>query len=397
MEIEQRTFLKAKCDLVLDERKSRKNGQMSVAVRVYSARKYAYIKTGLKTKSWKSVSDEEKTRVMEIYEEVWNRVKAAPDGFNPKKLREKPTADLSFNEHMQQRIDRYVANNQFSCAAHYRAALEVFTRLHGTVQVSDLSPQLFIDLRKWMENQHYSQSTVKIYLSDMRAVANWLRFKKKITDDEYPFKLCVYDTEKVEIPLGNKRTDCFLNKDEVRMLWNDWKERGNKYLGLWLFSYLAGGMNIADVLRLKYDAHWTKTDGTELMYKRTKTIKKNEFPIIVPVTEPLREILESVESSGDSVFPYLDEKMTPKQIKDKITYINNRVSWHAEAAARRAGIKERVTSTWARHSFATVLSRERVPASYIEYEMGHANNGVSSHYIGGYSHEQMMEFSSLLL
>lgn len=397
MEIECRKYFNAKCDLVLDERKKHKNGDMSVSVRIYSARRYAYIKTGLRTKSWKTVSDEEKKRCISIYEELWDRVKAAPDGFNPRSLREKKQERESFNAHMQDRIDRYVENNQFSCAAHYRSALEIFTRLHGDVSVSDLAPQLFIDMKRWMESKHYSSSTIKIYLSDMKAVANWLRFKKKITDDEYPFKLCIYDTEKVTIPKGRKRTECYLDKEQVRLLWDDWKERGNEFLALWLFSYLAGGMNIADALRLTYDAHWTKTNGTELMYRRHKTRNKNEFSIIIPVTEPMRELIESFPTSGDSVFPYLADCTSEKQIKNRITYINNRVSWHAEAAARRAGIKERVTSTWARHSFATVMNREGVPYNYIEYQMGHANNGVSSHYIGGYTHEQMQKFSSLLL
>ncbi len=35
--------------------------------------------------------------------------------------------------------------------------------------------------------------------------------------------------------------------------------------------------------------------------------------------------------------------------------------------------------------------------NYLEYQMGHSNNGVSSHHIGGDTYDQMIEFSSRLL
>ena len=74
MEIEERNYFGVKCDLVLDDRRADKKGMRRVYVRLYHDRKYKKINTGLKTDSWKSVSDDEKRHCISVYDGIWKRV-----------------------------------------------------------------------------------------------------------------------------------------------------------------------------------------------------------------------------------------------------------------------------------------------------------------------------------
>lgn len=58
------------------------------------------------------------------------------------------------------------------------------------------------------------------------------------------------------------------------------------------------------------------------------------------------------------------------------------------------------SSTNARHSFATNLSRQKIPMDYISFAMGHSigNRGqITKRYISPYPIEEQMEYNSYLL
>jgi hypothetical protein len=60
----------------------------------------------------------------------------------------------------------------------------------------------------------------------------------------------------------------------------------------------------------------------------------------------------------------------------------------------------RPSSTYARHSFATNMSREKVSLDYISFAMGHSigNRGqITKRYIAPYSIEEQMRNNSYLL
>lgn len=399
MEIETRRYFDVKCDLLLDERRTDKRGNKKVLIRVYHDRKYKKINTGLKVSAWSSATDEERRKVMQIYENVWQKVidLVSRDCFSVENVTDAKISS-TLNEFMYEKIEQLRSNNQISTASHYSGALKVLSEKWPALSVRAMTAEHFKELKRHMESKGYSAATMQIYLTDIKAVVNWLRYKKIIREEDYPFRTCVYDTDKVEIPKGRKRTDCWLDKESIRKLWSRWRESHDRWLGMWLFSYLSGGMNIADVLDLRFDSHWTRTNGEELRYRRKKTAKKNDFDIIVPVTSELKEIIDSVGvRSGERIYTDLDGIHDAEGTRLVTMRVNTKIGKAVQYACSELGITENVTPTWARHSFATVMSRERVPANFIEGIMGHANNGISSHYIAAYSANEGKEFLSLLL
>jgi len=51
----------------------------------------------------------------------------------------------------------------------------------------------------------------------------------------------------------------------------------------------------------------------------------------------------------------------------------------------------------ARHSYATILAKKRVPESYTADQLGHANRTVTQNYFGNYSKEELFTYNSMLL
>lgn len=383
--IEKRRFMEVSIELAQDSRRG-------VITRLYHDRKY--IKKRLGIAEWKSATDEERTIAYEALNSLYNNVKQIYS-YNGKFTADmlKQTASLTryFNDYVQERINKYLDNNQISTAKHYTYALKQFNKQFGKVKVDELTSQHFIDYKKDMLSNGYSNASINIYLSDMKAVCNYLKYKKILTEDTFPFRQCIYDTDKVSIPQSDKRSEWYLDKEDIKKLYEYYIISKDKYLAIWLFSYLCGGVNVADILNIKTDRHWIKTNGTEFVYYRQKTIGKNNFPVIVPITKWLEPIIGHIEiKEGIKFFPYLAENLTPERRSKEIININNHVSRRVRKIAKMLSISDadKVSTTFARHSFATIMNREEIPYNFIEYMMAHANGGVSSHYIGRYTHEQ---------
>ncbi len=51
----------------------------------------------------------------------------------------------------------------------------------------------------------------------------------------------------------------------------------------------------------------------------------------------------------------------------------------------------------ARHSYATILAKLKVPESYIAESLGHANRTITQGYFGSYSKEERIQYNSMLL
>ncbi len=69
-------------------------------------------------------------------------------------------------------------------------------------------------------------------------------------------------------------------------------------------------------------------------------------------------------------------------------------------AAKILGWNIMPSSTFARHSFATNMSRSKVPMDYISFAMGHSvgNRGqITKRHISPYSLEEQLEYNSYLL
>lgn len=83
-------------------------------------------------------------------------------------------------------------------------------------------------------------------------------------------------------------------------------------LGYFLFSYLGNGMNVADMVHLRYDEQYTNSNGTEFIFMRQKTSARTggRSIVVVPIDLlPMQKLLgrlATIPKPGAYVFPILN-------------------------------------------------------------------------------------------
>lgn len=388
-------------ELILDKRKQLRDGSYNIIVRVYHKGRYAYIRTGY-TGTDKTMKNRQQS-VESFFDRVAETGKRLIDSgtFTLESLKGAihESKIVTLNALMRERQEKLSRERKASTQMHYKCACDRLTDCLGEIRICDVDKQKMIQFIDWMKEKKYSAATIDIYVSDVKSTINYAIYKGLMDSSKYPFKHSVYDYDSIKLPKSNKRSACYICKREMKELYFTFVKDPNIYLGMFLFSYLSGGTNIADLLYLTFDEHYYSSEGNELRFKRRKTEHKNDFYTVIPVNEYIRTIFDKLNIVPElnkrvfDILPYYDDHL---ELRRAEVGIINRVSAAANKAYKSIGGTKRITSTYARHSFATVMSREKVPAAYIEYAMAHSNNGVSSHYIAPFTTEELLQYSTML-
>lgn len=234
-----------------------------------------------------------------------------------------------------------------------------------------------------------TDTTINVYLSCIKASLNYAIYKGFFEQSNYPFKKNAWECDKVAIPKSAKRQDRWIDQGEMQAIWNTFtantNKKSNKWLGVFLFSYLTGGMNLADLVDLKFTKEWT-TKGV-LRFTRKKTAHKKSDTIAVPVSSHVNNLLDimGIEPiEGNPVFQFLQGEY----YRAKSTAASN---------LNRILAKHGISMTYARHSFCMIATKTKMPASMVEQAMGHSMPGVSSHYLAGWNTDEMRPYFEQLL
>lgn len=413
--ITTRKYFNVEVSIVLDTRYAKKDGTHNVAIMVYHEKQYLYHQMKLALHSWDEIHPDEEEKVYQELDYVYKMVKNLynDDMFSITALKAVIRAPKcnTLNDAMNQKIKKLEDNEQHSTAAHYRSALKKFESYFGKeVSLNKVNAAMFNQFKEKLYKEGKSTSTVIIYMCDFKTVISEAIALKKMPAKNYPFKQSKYDILKCELPIcPNKRTDCFFSKDEMDKLFTYYessKRIAKKWLSLFMFSYLAGGINFADMLRLKYDKYYFDSQEKELQFIRKKTERNNQMVVRIPLFDYMKKLIEEINAmhdrinapkEGEYVFPFLNDKMTAREKDDAVFKANTKSSRQLKLFAKECNITKSPSTTYARHSFATNMRRMGVPAEYIEYAMGHALKGVAGNYFGGYPFETMVKYNSMLL
>ncbi len=241
-----------------------------------------------------------------------------------------------------------------------------------------------------------------------------------LCDVPYPFS---NKREKglVSIPVAAHRKKMFLNVKQMTVLYNlflskeypeswdeEYKMRADQSLGLFLVQYLCNGFNLADAARLTYDTYYYQTDGKAFRFNRKKTANTSQAgaEVIVPIIEPLREILNQIAATPTRdgfVFPYiLDGAVSEADRRKRTQQENSNITDRMRKICVEAlGWDEslNVSNTWARHSFATNMRNAGFEMDYISESMGHSSSdhAITQIYIEHYPLEVQLENNMKLL
>lgn len=261
-----------------------------------------------------------------------------------------------------------------------------------------------------------STTTRGINLRHCRAIWNECRKRGFLLQTEYPFS---NDKEgKVSIPAPASRKEEYLDVDRMTQLYrvfqdknypDAWKsgyaERAHYSLGLFLVQYLGNGFNLVDVGQLTYSQYYFDTERKAFKFHRKKTRGRSTTgsEVIIPITEPLRYILNEIAAPpklNAPVFPdILDGVTHERDIRIKVSQANSNVQDRLIKICQDVLHWEvRPSGTWARHSFATNLTHAGIEREYIQESMGHSTHqSVTDRYIANYPLKKQMEYNGKLL
>lgn len=243
-----------------------------------------------------------------------------------------------------------------------------------------------------------SLTTVGIYLRNIRAVIfEWFRNERP---EGYNLPFGRTKDGLYQIPSGQNIKKALDFEDIEKLYYFELPFGSNSdfYRDLWMLSYLANGMNLKDICRLKY----SNIDSERLIFSRSKTLgtrKGNQQEIIVPLTAEIARIIDKWKipgSSGDFIFPILNHDLTAKQELNKIQGLIKRINKTMNEIAVKLGIDKKVNTYEARHSFATIAMREGYTVSIISKALGHRSVSTTEKYLGSFGIDSMREMAERL-
>lgn len=241
-----------------------------------------------------------------------------------------------------------------------------------------------------------SITSVGIYMRHLRFVYNEaISTYKTVSNELYPFSKKGY-----QIPASGN-TKVALPKTDIQTLTaniSEYPSIEHRSEQLWLFSYIANGMNFTDICRLK----WTDIENNTISFYRQKTIKtqKVKRQISVILRPELQEIINQYGTDPKSsvyVFPFINESMNEETKVNQIEYLIKTTNKYIRRTFEKLGLPPKLSTYHARHSFATILMRANVPIKFISDSLGHASLKTTTTYLHSFEDDQKQDFINHLL
>lgn len=308
-----------------------------------------------------------------------------------------------------------ISRKRAGTARSYQDALTRFQKDNGTdVSFEDITPEAIAKWRNIMLEK-LSRTTANIYLRTFSAVLH-VAYELQLTS--IPPKNLFRGLSIFSPNSSNSRRHYYLPSSEWNRMWSFYNSRGKNYpqtqiwpkpylekyleaLGLMIFMYLAGGMNLRDLCMLRYDKFYFLTGKKQLQFCRHKIADRINRNVELPIQQEMQMIMDrqgQQPKEGELIFPYLRYVIGDDEEENKATArLGQMIGNRMKKICQTLSLPCNLTPTWARHSFATNLIHAGVPKDYVAWAMAHTNNNTTSRYIASYSFEQMLEYNTLLL
>jgi integrase len=155
------------------------------------------------------------------------------------------------------------------------------------ISVGDVTVSFLKKFEKKVIGDNNSQATIDHHMRNLRTIINYFTHVVKSIPKEF------------EYPFGNGRftistyfpSTQVLKEAEIKSVidLNEFKTKEHGFArDVWVFLYRCNGANFADLLRMK----WSQINGNFIFFTRKKTEstrKNNRKPIIVPLTDKLKD------------------------------------------------------------------------------------------------------------
>lgn len=390
-----------------DTRRKKHSGLYPVKIQVVFNRVQRYYNTGkeLSQEEWATLSSTKSPKLMAVrsdiknsFEKVENTVRTLVEegsfSFDNLNIRLGKCVGDTLNTAYKNKINSLIETGTIGNSSVYSCAYRHLEKYAGDKIAFDaVTVDWLKKYEKAMLAEGKSYTTVSMYLRCMRAIFNEAKSIGVIKEAQYPF-----GKGKYEIPIGKGRKMA-LTLPQIKQIitYTDGTEATDHYRDLWFFSYLCNGININDLLKLKY----SNIDGDEIHFYRSKTLhtSKEKKEIEALITPEMKQIIErwgnSDKSPNSYIFPFLDGYNTPMEQKKRTQDVTRRINKRLKMIGDNLGISGISTYT-ARHSFASVLKRSGANIAYISESLGHSDLKTTENYLASFEKEERIKNAAFL-
>jgi integrase len=282
-------------------------------------------------------------------------------------------------------------NERPGTASSFQSALKSWQDFYKkpSLPFSQITVKLLYEYENYMKIGGKSDTTIGIYMRNIRRMFNLAIKSGNVKPDIYPFGK--KDDDLYSIPEGSnfKRA---LPKSDIKKLFQYESLEGSPeqfYHDLWIFSYLCNGMNLADIARLKYK----DIKGSVIVFIRKKTERKRKpKPIIVEKNQDIDRIIgrwgNNSISPDSYIFPILRRGISPSDELARVKQLTKQVNKYIGRIAKNVGIEGKITSYGARHSFASILKQSGESTVFIQEALGHKDLKTTENYLISFDSEQ---------
>ena len=390
-----------------DARRKKQSGLYPVKIQVVFNRLQRYYNTGkeLSSEEWSTLAISKSPRLMTIrsdiknsFEKVENTVRALVEegsfSFDNLNIRLGKYTGDTLNMAYKNKINSLNEAGAVGNAGVYSCSFRHLETYAGEkIAFDTITVDWLKKYEKAMLAEGKSYTTVSMYLRSMRALFNEAKSIGIVKEANYPF-----GKGKYEIPIGKGRKMA-LTLQQIKQIisYTDGAEATEHYRDLWFFSYLCNGININDLLRLKY----SNIDGDELHFYRSKTLhtSREKKEIEALITPEMKQIIDRWgnhnKSPNNYIFPFLDGYNTPIEQKKRTQDVTRRINKRLKMIGDSLGISGISTYT-ARHSFASVLKRSGANIAYISESLGHSDLKTTENYLASFEKEERVKNAAFL-
>jgi integrase/recombinase XerD len=285
------------------------------------------------------------------------------------------------------KIEDLNKTGQIGTASSYQCAINSISKfMSKDLKFSDITMDWLKRYEAHLIDEGKSITTVKFYIGALRSIMNEGKdLYKIITEAQYPFGKGKFE---IKSGTGRKLALTLSQIGEVLKypLLTDTEKRCRD---LWFFSYLCNGVNINDMLKLKYK----DITGGEIHFYRQKTIRttKKQKEIAATLLPEMNEIIRKWGNTDKKpenyIFPFLRHGLKPvdekRIIQNVIRLINKKMK-----AISTALNYETISTYTARHSYATVLKRSGANIAFISESLGHSDLRTTENYLASFEQEE---------
>jgi len=243
----------------------------------------------------------------------------------------------------------------------------------------DITPAWLKKFDRYLSNQKKKKSTIGIYCRNIRSLFN-VAIKEHKVKAEYPF-------HKYKPKTATKRKIA-MSAEEVSQIANYHTDdpREQFYRDIFMFSFLACGINMTDIARLRYSD--IKENELVFVRKKTESEEQNEESLSIPITRQMQVIIDTHGNRAVGhdafIFPILRPDMNEEQKFTEVRQLVKQVNTYLKRIAKAVGIDKNVSSYVARHSWATISKNSGASVEFISEQLGHSSTKVTTRYLKGF-------------